>query len=179
MRGSRHGRLALAVLGALGAVAGCGGGDDSGGGTTASSSTTTTAPTTTTVTTAPAVTTTGAGRTLQVGAVRTAVRVPDQGASCPATVTAAGTIEATGSGSLTYVFTRSDGKAEPFETLEVSGPGPHEVTTQMTLGSPGASVTGWVALEVLSPQRVRSERAEISLTCGAAPPRTSPGGGGY
>jgi hypothetical protein len=97
---------------------------------------------------------------------------------CPVTVVFNGHISANGPAKVTYRIVRSDGATGPINALYFEAAGSQPVTTTWTLGDALAlpSYGGWVAIEVLSPNAVSSNKADASftMTCGAAPPPTQP-----
>lgn len=86
-------------------------------------------------------------------------------ASCPAAITFTGQITVSAPGRVVYRWVRSDGASARPVALAFNEAGQREVTTTWTLGSPGRSYKGWQALEITSPHRLRSERANFNLTC--------------
>jgi hypothetical protein len=86
-------------------------------------------------------------------------------ASCPAAITFTGQITVSASSRVVYRWVRSDGASARAVTLTFDEAGQQEVTTTWTLGSPGRTFKGWQAVEITSPRRVRSERANFTLTC--------------
>lgn len=86
-------------------------------------------------------------------------------ASCPAAITFTAQITASGRGDVSYRWVRSDGAVARPATLTFIDDGPQEVATTWTLGDPGTSYEGWQAVEIISPRRQTSERANFALTC--------------
>jgi len=86
-------------------------------------------------------------------------------ASCPAAITFTGQITVSAASRVVYRWVRSDGASARAVTLTFDEAGQQEVTTTWTLGSPGRTFKGWQAVEITSPRRVRSERANFTLTC--------------
>ena len=63
-----------------------------------------------------------------------------------------------------YRFIRSDGALTPVETLIFYKPGSKKVTTTWTIGK---SYSGWVAIKIIYPQNVESNKAYFKLVCEA------------
>lgn len=91
---------------------------------------------------------------------------PSLTAYCPATITFTGAIKVDNvikaPVAIQYKFVRSDGGSSAPITLNCPGAGVYPVQTTWT---PGATFSGWEAIEVISPVSVKSEKAPFSLTC--------------
>lgn len=88
--------------------------------------------------------------------------------ACPGTITFTAKIQAvSGRGLVKYRWLRSDGAASPVEYIEFAGPGAGYATTTWTLGDAGAlpNYAGWQQIEILSPNKKLSNKAEFKLTC--------------
>lgn len=83
-------------------------------------------------------------------------------ALCPVTVTFSGHIAVDRACTVKYRFVRSDGAHAPVKFLSFSAAGKKIVTTSWTLG---ANYSGWQAIEVLAPVKLKSENAVFSATC--------------
>ena len=100
---------------------------------------------------------------------------------CPVTVTFNGYITMNGPGTVTYRFVRSDGATSSTYSVSFGKPGTSPVSTTWTLGEATVlpSYEGWVAIQVLTPNRVESAHADATfrMACSAAPPPQPPGRG--
>ena len=85
----------------------------------------------------------------------------------PATFTVAGTISATGAGTVTYRWIGSSGMTGQVQTLHFSGAGTQRVTGT-TVRSKTAG-TGWAAIKIVSPKAATSNKATYILGCSNAP----------
>jgi hypothetical protein len=142
----------------------------------------------TTPTTPPPTTTTpqpggggGAGRSINASL---SANPPIYNGSCPAFIEFSGTIyDNVGNRDVTYRFIRSDGAAGPEQVIHFNQPGSQMVSTSWTLGDINAlpSYQGWVAIEILQPIQLQSNRAEFQMYCapttGGAPPGGSSSSG--
>lgn len=63
-----------------------------------------------------------------------------------------------------YKFIRSDGTFAPVETLNFDGPGSKEVSTTWTIGK---DYSGWIAIKIIYPQDVESNKANFKIQCKA------------
>lgn len=91
---------------------------------------------------------------------------------CPTTVHFSGKVTVEGDGGeVSYRFVRSDGGTGPATTLRFTGGGSQEVSTTWTLGAPGSKYSEWVAVQVLTPQELRSAPAEFTVACDPEGPR--------
>jgi hypothetical protein len=81
-----------------------------------------------------------------------------------------------GAGPVTYSVVRGDGVTGPTETISFAGPGSQEVRTAWTVGRADLSrnYTSWIALRILSPQKLESEKTNFSADCQGAPAAPSP-----
>ena len=94
---------------------------------------------------------------------------------CPALLQFEGVIAASGKGSVSYTFTRSDGVSGPTNTLEFDGPGSKLVNTSWTLGGSGmAPFEGWQAIKIVSPNPMESNDAAFMMKCEAPAPAPTP-----
>lgn len=86
---------------------------------------------------------------------------------CPVTITFSARISvAGGAGPVKYQWLRSDSAVAPVQEVTFEGPGQQDVVETWTLGGPDLpSYTGWQAVQILSPSRLTSERANFTLTC--------------
>ncbi len=67
---------------------------------------------------------------------------------------------------LQYRFIRSDGATAPLETLTFDNNGTKKIDTTWTLGGPGLpTYEGWVAIKVIYPQDVESNKANFKIEC--------------
>jgi hypothetical protein len=82
--------------------------------------------------------------------------------SCPGTITFKGKISASRAAVVKYKFIRSDGAIAPVQTLTFSSAGSKAVSTTWTRGS---DCTGWVAIKVVSPVVMESNKANFSIQC--------------
>jgi hypothetical protein len=87
---------------------------------------------------------------------------PSYVGACPATITFKGTISTNKPAVVKYKFIRSDGAIAPVQTLTFSAAGSKTVSTTWTRGS---DCTGWVAIKVVSPVSVESNKANFSIRC--------------
>jgi hypothetical protein len=86
--------------------------------------------------------------------------------TCPTTISFSGNIFATeGSGTVSYQWRLSNGATTDIRSITFSEPGSQTVTATWRLGSPGEVVSGWEAIEVLSPQRITSDYTTFTVTC--------------
>jgi hypothetical protein len=85
--------------------------------------------------------------------------------TCPATITFSGRISASGPGTVTFRWQRSDGATAPAETIRFTGVSKRDVVTTWTLGRPAIRYDGWQTIEVIRPAHRVSERASFTLTC--------------
>lgn len=104
-----------------------------------------------------------AAQGFRVTAVSLAADPPKDGAPCPVTIKFPGTITAKGRGVVKYTFLRNDGATGPVFTLEFTTSGTRTVNTTWTLSPP--YYEGWVALKVLSPNEMLSDKAVFTLKC--------------
>ena len=82
---------------------------------------------------------------------------------CPATIKFKATIYSQGSGTITYTWLRSDGGHQRNNlSVSLSGKGVDEVVYTWRLGK---NFTGWVAMETVSPNKVKSNSAKFQVTC--------------
>jgi len=116
--------------------------------------------------------TSGDGSTGQGGGFQAqidVVRVDPSGGpvACPKTITFTARISAIqGSGTVSYRWLRSDGASAPVQTLVFDGPGSQDVTeTWRRGGDPGAAISGWEGVRILSPAGATSDKANFELTC--------------
>ena len=86
---------------------------------------------------------------------------------CPVTITFKGYIKVNGPGTVTYNFARSDGGRGPDYTLVFDRSGMKEVSTTWTLGDAGSlpSFKGFEEIRIVSPNRMGSNKAKISIKC--------------
>lgn len=91
------------------------------------------------------------------------------GQPCPANPTIYGTIWTNGTTTVTYQWLGSGGKTWPKRNLKVTGTGPQSVTINWKLGAPGEKVNEWIQLQILSPNRMTSNKVTLEFTCGSKP----------
>jgi hypothetical protein len=94
------------------------------------------------------------------------------GEHCPANFTLYGTITTNGKTTVEYTWVSSDGKKWPTRNLKFTAAGSKQVTESWELGEPGKKVDQWVALKIVSPNRLTGPRMTLDFTCGAG--RRSP-----
>ena len=82
---------------------------------------------------------------------------------CPVTIKFSGNITVKGKGLVKYTFVRSDGATGPVYTLDFAGDETKHVDTTWTLSPP--TFGEWVAIKILSPTVLQSERASFKGTC--------------
>ena len=88
---------------------------------------------------------------------------PMYNGSCPTTIEFSGTITDNGGNrDVRYRFIRSDGATGPEEVIRFDQPGSQTVSMTWDIGR---SYQGWVAIEILQPTQLQSNRAEFELTC--------------
>lgn len=95
------------------------------------------------------------------------------GESCPLDPKFYATIETNGATTVQYEWLRSSGKLLPEETLKFAAAASKQVTWSWKLGAPGKKVNEWVQLQILSPNRLTSNKVPVAFTCAS-----DPGGGG-
>ena len=102
---------------------------------------------------------------------------PIYNGSCPATIQFSGTItDNVGNRDVHYRFIFSDGGTQDMPAIHFDQPGSQTVSTTWTLGDMNTlpSFQGWVAIEILQPVQLQSNRAEFEMYCapttGGAPP---------
>ena len=96
--------------------------------------------------------------------------------SCPATIEFSGTItDYVGNRDVTYRFIFSDGSVQD-NVLHFNQPGSQSVSTTRPLGDDPGESQAWGAIQILQPNYLQSNRAEIEITCtpstGGASPQT-------
>jgi len=92
--------------------------------------------------------------------------------ACPVKIDFAWKVSvAGGAGKVTYSVVRGDGVTSPAETISFPGAGSQDVRTSWTLGRADLSrnYTSWVALRILSPQPLESEKINFSADCERSP----------
>lgn len=89
---------------------------------------------------------------------------------CPVTITFKGLINVTGPCSVQYKFVRSDGGMKPIQTINFFSAGSRAVADTWTLSK---GYSGWEAIEVVSPVKVKSGQASFTITCTPKPVITS------
>jgi hypothetical protein len=86
--------------------------------------------------------------------------------SCPVMITFSGRISvAGGAGTVSYKWIRNDGASAPVETLSFAAPSSQDVNTTWYLGDSGMNYSGWMALQILDPEEVITDRAEFTIQC--------------
>ncbi len=86
--------------------------------------------------------------------------------ACPTTITFRGKITVTAPMTVKYKFIRSDGAIAPEQTLVFSAPGSKAVSTSWTLGK---TFSGWQAIQIISPEALKSNQASFSINCTPKP----------
>jgi hypothetical protein len=81
--------------------------------------------------------------------------------TCPKTINFWGTISASGPGTVTYRWERSDGTANPTESVTFTAAGSKTITNLWTRGEG----TGWQRLHILTPDDMVSSQIDFVLTC--------------
>ena len=89
---------------------------------------------------------------------------------CQVTITFKGTIMVGGPCTVQYKFVRSDGGIKPVQTINFFAAGSKAVADTWTLSK---SYSGWEAIEVVSPVKVKSGQANFTITCTPKPVITS------
>lgn len=86
---------------------------------------------------------------------------------CPVRLTGFGEITVEGIGGVRYRFIRGDGSSSPEQTLSFDAPGTKRASDTWTPPGerPGQSVSTWMALEIVDPQMLRSNRAPVFIGC--------------
>ena len=85
--------------------------------------------------------------------------------TCPAPLTFHGSITTDGPGDVEYTWVSSDGRSWPEQTVRFTGKGQQGVSTDWKVGEPGKTVTAWIRLKVLSPNRKLSTKTTFTLHC--------------
>lgn len=99
---------------------------------------------------------------------RASLRVAVQGINgpCPDTISFAGAITVNGAGTVKYHFLNNVGVPWDTQSLTFDGPGTKDVGTRLEIGGPGRlSYSGWVMIEVESPNKLQSNRADFKGSC--------------
>lgn len=91
---------------------------------------------------------------------------------CPVTIKFSGSITAKGKGTVTYTFIRSDGATGPVISLDFEDGETKSVSTTWTLSLP--QYGEWMAIKVLSPNELQSDKANFKGTCLKTPAREEP-----
>lgn len=96
---------------------------------------------------------------------------------CPATIKFKTSLLAIGTGTVTYIFTRSDGAKDPVpKTVTVNNPYMVDLVVvpveTWTLGDlvKLPTYTGWATIKILSPKPMESNQANFKVTCSKKPP---------
>ncbi|RLG09380.1 hypothetical protein DRN73_10015 [Candidatus Pacearchaeota archaeon] len=85
---------------------------------------------------------------------------------CPITIKFKGQITVTRPGKVQYKFIRSDGALSPVKTLIFKSAGTKEVNTTWTLGgSTLHTYYGWIAIKIIYPQELESNKAHFRIKC--------------
>lgn len=87
------------------------------------------------------------------------------GESCPLDPKFSATIETNGATTVQYEWLRSSEKLLPEENLKFTAAGSKQVTWSWKLGAPGKKVNEWVQLQILSPNRLISNKVPVEFTC--------------
>ncbi len=86
---------------------------------------------------------------------------------CPAKIVFSGSITVNEPGTVSYIFTRSDGATDTLtKKLTFSAAGTKSVSTTWTLGgAPLPRYKGWQAIKILSPNPLNSAHADFEVSC--------------
>ena len=87
---------------------------------------------------------------------------PDVRGNCTQVIRFKGIITFNGRGTVKYRFLRSDGAKAPVKSLYFDRAGQKLVSTEWHLGK---SYQGWQAIEIISPNKMQSNRANFTLRC--------------
>lgn len=94
---------------------------------------------------------------------------PSFSGACPTTFNFFATITASGPGTVTYRWERSNGTAESTQSMTFSGAGPQIAGTSWQLGTSG---TYWERVHVFTPNETISNQASCTLSCKLVIPLT-------
>jgi hypothetical protein len=97
-----------------------------------------------------------------VTGVTASANPPSFSGACPTTANFYATITASGPGTVTYRWERSNGTAEPTQSMTFSGAGPQIAGTSWQLGASG---TYWERIHVYTPNEMASNQASFTLSC--------------
>jgi len=96
-------------------------------------------------------------------AVKAMLATPPTVTGCdPARVHFTGRIENTATGPVRYTWVRSDKPSNNTFVLDFDKPGSRPVTYDWLLKGPA---DGWVVLQVVSPEKVHSEKVRFEVSC--------------
>ena len=102
---------------------------------------------------------------LEVTGVKVSVSPEQYTGHCPKKFTFTGLIMVRGNGLIQYYWERSDGNQSPVKKLAVQQSGIRTVRTTWSLSGSMGSHTYWQRLKIISPNTIKSNRAEFTLTC--------------
>jgi hypothetical protein len=91
--------------------------------------------------------------------------------ACPATFKFNGTITTDGPAEVKYTWVSFDGGTWPEHTLTFTGAGTKPVTESRQSGAPGETKSGWMEINVLTPNSVHSNKATFVMACGRPAPK--------
>ncbi len=94
--------------------------------------------------------------------VTAAVNPPEYSGKCPKRFEFFGEITVNKPGVVKYKWIRSDGAIAPVQTLGFRTPGMKRVTSYWLIGAPGEH---WKAIEILEPNKMKSNKAVFKLKC--------------
>jgi hypothetical protein len=87
------------------------------------------------------------------------------GEPCPANLTFRGAITTNGATTVEFTWVSSDGRSWPTRSLKFTDAGTQSVSQSWKLGKRGKKVDEWLQLEVVSPNRMKSKEAPVTLNC--------------
>lgn len=87
------------------------------------------------------------------------------GQSCPANLTFYGSITTNGATNVEYTWASSDGRSWPTRNLKFASAGTKSVSQNWKLGQPGKKVNKWLQLRIVSPNKMTSSEAPVTLNC--------------
>jgi hypothetical protein len=88
---------------------------------------------------------------------------------CPAHLKVLADLETNGATTVKYTWISSEGESWPESTVNFTAATTQSVSTDWTIGKPGAKLDAWVQLSVLAPNRKLSEKLPVGLSCAKAP----------
>jgi hypothetical protein len=87
------------------------------------------------------------------------------GETCPTDTTIYGEIYTNGATAVKYTWVSSDGRSWPTRDLNFTSATHKEATEKWKLGAPGKKVNKWIKLQILSPNRLLSNKVDLDFTC--------------